>query len=298
MKRASTLILAALMACLLALPVHAASYYPISVEEYTYGPFDQLRIDKVYELSRSDDPANIPTEDFDRDGYHFTLLDVVKTDQAETDSKDYTEVITLETDTKDMALIIQQMELSIDVTTEDGYSGTLMPDYPGIKVEAKGYQTSSRTVTATRSYPNLSDADSSLIPRTIQDGGRTLTLADVQWQEAGGYYNATATYSGTASSKYATGYIATVEYKGEVTRTSCDTVIYTATFASHGETQIKNSPQPTQEPAETEPPASPDSAGMNWAVLVIPAALLLGLAGFGGWKLTQYVKAKKRGYVN
>ena len=301
LKRASTLILAALMACLLALPVHAASYYPISVEEYTYGPFDQLRIDKVYELSRSDDPANIPTEDFDRDGYHFTLLDVVKTDQAETDSKDYTEVITLETDTKDMALIIQQMELSIDVTTEDGYSGTLMPDYPGIKVEAKGYQTSSRTVTATRSYPNLSDADSSLIPHTIQDSGRTLTLADVQWQEAGGYYNATATYSGTASSKYATGYIATVEYKGEVTRTSCDTVIYTATFASHGETQIKNSPQPTQEPAETEPPANPDtpaSAGMNWAILVIPAALLLGLAGFGGWKLTKYLKAKKRGYVN
>ena len=298
LKRASTLILAALMACLLALPAHAASYYPISVEEYTYGPFDQLRIDKVYELSRSDDPANIPTEDFDRDGYHFTLLDVVKTDQAETDSKDYTEVITLETDTKDMALIIQQMELSIDVTTEDGYSGTLMPDYPGIKVEAKGYQTSSRTVTATRFYPNLSDADSSLIPRTIQDSGRTLTLADVQWQEAGGYYNATATYSGTASSKYATGYIATVEYKGEVTRTSCDTVIYTATFASHGETQIKSSPQPTQEPAETEAPASLDSAGMNWAVLVIPAALLLGLAGFGGWKLTKYIKAKKRGYVN
>jgi len=135
LKRASTLILAALMACLLALPVHAASYYPISVEEYTYGPFDQLRIDKVYELSSSDDPANIPTEDFDRDGYHFTLLDVVKTDQAETDSKDYTEIVTLETDTKDMALIIQQMELSIDVTTEDGYSGTLMPDYPGITVE-------------------------------------------------------------------------------------------------------------------------------------------------------------------
>ena len=298
LKRASTLILAALMACLLALPAHAAAFYPISVEEYTYGPFDQLRIDKVYELSRNDDPANIPTEDFDRDGYHFTLLDVVKTDQAETDSKDYTEIVTLETDTKDMALIIQQLELSIDVTTEDGYSGTLMPDYPGIKVEAKGYQTSSRTVTATRSYPNLSDADTSLIPRTIQDSGRTLTLADVQWQEAGGYYNATATYSGTASSKYATGYIATVEYKGEVTRTSCDTVIYTATFASHGETHFEDDPQPTQEPAETEAPASPDSAGMNWAVLVIPAALLLGGAGFGGWKLTKYLKAKKRGYVN
>lgn len=297
MKRASTLFLAALMVCLLAAPAYAASFYPISVEEYTYGPLDELRIDKVYQLSRNDDPKDIPTGDFDRGGYHYVLLDVVKTDQSETDAKDYTEIVTLETDTKDMAVIIQQLELSMEVTTEDGYTGTLMPDYPGITVEAKGYKTSSRTVTATRSYPNLSDADTSLIPRTIQDGGRTLTLADVQWEEAGGFYNATATYSGTASSKYATGYIATVEYKGEVTRTSCDTVLYTATFASHGETHFENSPQPTQAPAGTETPDSADSAGMNWAVLVIPAALLLGLAGFGGWKLVNYIKDKKRGYV-
>ena len=292
MKRASTLILAALMACLLALPAHAATYYPISVEEYTYGPFDQLRIDKVYELSRSDDPANIPTEDFDRDGYHFTLLDVVKTDQSDTDTKDYSEVVTLETDTKDMALIIQQLELSMEVTTEDGYSGTLMPDYPGITVEAKGYKTSSRTVTATRSYPNLSDADTSLIPRTIQDGGRTLTLADVQWQEAGGFYNATASYSGTATGKYATGYTAIVEYKGEVSRTSGDTVIYTAIFASHGET--RNSPDP-QDPSA---PADQNSGGgVSNALLILPLAVLLGGAGFGGWKLTKYMKDKKRGYV-
>lgn len=297
MKRASTLFLAALMVCLLAVPVYAASFYPISVEEYTYGPLDELRIDKVYQLSRNDDPKDIPTGDFDRGGYHYVLLDVVKTDQSETDAKDYTEIVTLETDTKDMAVIIQQLELSMEVTTEDGYTGILMPDYPGITVEAKGYKTSSRTVTATRAYPNLSDADTSLIPRTIQDGGRTLTLADVQWQEAGGFYNATATYSGTASSKYATGYIATVEYKGEVARTSCDTVLYTATFASHGETHFENSPQPTQAPAGTEAPDSADSAGMNWAVLVIPAALLLGLAGFGGWKLVNYIKDKKRGYV-
>ena len=297
MKKAATFFAAALMVGLLALPVHAASFYPVSVEEYTYGPLDELRIDKVYQLSRSDDPKDIPTEEFDRGGYHYVLLDVVKTDQAETDAKDYSETITLETDTKDMAVIIQQLEPSMEVTTEDGYTGTLMPDYPGITVEAKGYKTSSRTVTATRSYPNLSDADTSLIPRTVQDGGRTLTLADVQWQEAGGFYNATATYSGTASSKYATGYIATVEYKGEVTRTSCDTVLYTATFASHGETHFENSPQPTQAPAGTEAPDSADSAGMNWAVLVIPAALLLGLAGFGGWKLVNYIKDKKRGYV-
>ena len=292
MKKVATVLVAALMMGLLTVQAHAASFYPVSVEEYTYGPFDELRIDKVYELSRSDDPKDIPTEDFDRGGYHYTLLDVVKTDQAETDTKDHIEVITLESDTKDMALIIQQLELSIEVTTEDGYTGTLMPDYPGIKVEAKGYQTSSRTVTATRSYPNLSDADTSLIPRTIQDGGRTLTLADVQWQEAGGYYNATATYSGTASSRYATGYIATVEYKGEVTKTSCDTVMYTATFACQGETQIKTDPKPSQAPAEQDQPEGTSGFDLRWLIILPILAGMVGLA-FGGRFIYKYVKSKK-----
>jgi len=292
MKKAATFFAAALMVGLLALPAYAASFYPVSVEEYTYGPLDELRIDKVYQLSRNDDPKDIPTGDFDRGGYHYTLLDVVKTDQSNTDAKDYSEVITLETDTKDMAVIIQQLELSMDVTTEDGYTGTLMPDYPGITVEAKGYKTSSRTVTATRSYPNLSDADTSLIPRSIQDGGRTLTLADVQWQEAGGFYNATATYSGTASSKYATGYIATVEYKGEVTRTSCDTVLYTATFACQGDTQIKADPMPSQLPADPDGPEASAGFDLRW-LLVLPAlAGMVGLA-FGGRFLYKFLKTKK-----
>ena len=53
-----------------------ASYYPISVEEYTYGDFDELRINKVYQLSLSDDPSLIPTEDFVRNGRRYYLLDM------------------------------------------------------------------------------------------------------------------------------------------------------------------------------------------------------------------------------
>ena len=79
--------------------------------------------------------------------------------------------------------------------------------------------------------------------------GRTLTLADVSWQEAAvdptdGYdipirYTAVASYTGTATSKYATGYTVTADYKGDVTRTSCDTVIYTAVFSSVGNAAVK-----------------------------------------------------------
>ena len=43
-------------------------YYPVKVEEYTSGPLDELRIDKVYQLSLGDDPSGIPTEDFVRNG--------------------------------------------------------------------------------------------------------------------------------------------------------------------------------------------------------------------------------------
>lgn len=269
-------------------PVTSA-VYPAEVRETEENGVH--RIEKVYYLTRRDDPAAIPTGDFQREGRTYTLLDVLKNDQSETDSKDHIEVVTVNSSTDNLTEIIQQLEPALEVTTEDGYSGVLAPDYPGIKVEAAGYKTSSRTVTATRSYPNLSDADASLIPKTISDGGRTLTLADVQWQEAGGYYNASATYSGTATGKYATGYNVTVEYKGEVTRTRSDSVIYTAVFASHGETQIG------KDDAGTGGAELAESSGAGKAVLLIPLAALLGVAGFGGWKLTKYYKNKKRGYV-
>jgi len=254
-------------------------------------------LEKVYYFTAKDDPAAIPTVDFDREGRTYTLLDILKNDQTETDTKDYIEVVTLNSKTKDMAEIIKQLAPELEVTTEDGYTGILKADYPGITVEAAGYKTSSWTVSATRTYPNLSEADISLVPKTTEDSGRTLTLADVDWQEAAtdhtdGYdlpmrYTAVATYTGTATGKYATGYTVTVEYAGEVTKTSCDSVIYTAVFASHDETPIE----------DTEP-ATEDEGGMDKRLLLIPvgAALLAG-AGYGGYKGIRYYKDKKRGYV-
>ena len=124
-------------------------------------------------------------------------------------------------------------------------------------MEASGYATSTRNVSATRSYPNLSEADVSLVPKSIEDSGRTLTLADVQWQEAGGFYNAAATYTGTASSKYATGYTVTADYAGEVTKTTSGTVLYISPstapsesrsipiFSMRPTTARRRSPRPT-----------------------------------------------------
>lgn len=53
-------------------------YYPISVEEYTYGSFDEPRVNKTYLLSLSDDPNLIPMEDFERGGRRYFLLDFTR----------------------------------------------------------------------------------------------------------------------------------------------------------------------------------------------------------------------------
>ena len=97
MQRAMSSFEATLMMALLSGQANAAGLCPVSEERYTYGPFDELRIDKVYELSRSDDPADIPTEDFDRDGYHYTLLCVVVTDQSETENEGQADEASLDT---------------------------------------------------------------------------------------------------------------------------------------------------------------------------------------------------------
>ena len=68
----------------------SASYYPISVEEYTYGDFDELRINKTYQLSLSDDPSLIPTEDFTRNGRRYYLLDMTRKDEVGVDILHFT----------------------------------------------------------------------------------------------------------------------------------------------------------------------------------------------------------------
>lgn len=276
MKRTAVLCLTALLACSLAIPAMAADVlYPVEVTEYMEG--DSSRLKKIYVLAPTDDPSLIPTEDFDREGQTYTLLDITRQDQVETDTRDYTETVTLESKTKDMDAILPQLTATLEVDTEEGYTGVLTLDTASIRVEAAGYSTSTRTVTAARTYPNLSDADVSLIPKSIEDGGRTLELADVQWQEAGEFYTANATYTGTASSKHATGYTVTAEYSGEVSRTTNDTVTYAAVFSAS--------------PARTQTAAK---GGMNWSwLLVLPAGAAAAGLLFGGKFLLKKHKSKK-----
>ena len=94
-------------------------------------------------------------------------------------------------------------------------------------------------------------------------------------------YTAVASYTGTATSKYATGYTVTADYKGDVTRTSCDTVIYTAVFSSVGAAASAKS-----------------GVDFNWLWLLLPVgAAALGGCGYAGYKGYRHYINKKRGYA-
>ena len=244
MKRLATFTLTALLCCLMTgaaqaetIPDAARSIllYPNEVTEYEQDGYP--RISKVYILSEQDDPADIPTADFEREGRHFTMIDLTCTDRRQTDMKQHTEIVTVESKSKDMDDVLPLFPTEQEVTTEDGYSGLLTLAVDSIKAEAADYVSSTRTVTATRTYPNLSDADVSLIPKTIEDNGRTLTLDGVQWQEAGGFFHATATYSGKVASRYVKGYTISAHYSGEVSKVISDELAYTAVFSG---TPIQN----------------------------------------------------------
>lgn len=292
-RKIITCCLAALTLCAAAVPALAAGQeqYPIEVQEYMEG--DSPRIKKVYQLSLNEDPAGIPTGDFERDGRLYYLLDMTRRDEVGVDTQPYTETITLDSDTGKLEEVLKRLDPELEAATEDGYTGTLALDYTSVAVEAAGYATKTRNLSATRTYPNLSDADVSLIPKTIEDNGKELTLADVQWEraeqmEAGAAvtrYTATATYGGTSSTQYATGYTVTASYTGQVARTDCKVVTYTAIFGS------MEAPDKVEQPQAEE---ATQAGAINWP---LTAACVggIGLLALGGWLAVKKWRGRRYG---
>lgn len=298
MKRILTVLCAlAIVMAGASIPAQAAqapekdAYYPIDVKEYLEG--DSHRISKVYQLSLLDNPAAIPTGEFERDGRLYFLLDMTRKDEVGVDTKPHTHTATLASDTDDMEEILQRLESTMEVTTEDGYTGLLQLDHTTVKVAADGYATKSQALSASRTYPNLSDADLSLIPKTIEEKGKTLTLADVEWTSAyqtGGAeavlrYSAAASYTGSTSYRVATGYTVTVDYTGEVAKAGCDVVTYTAIF---GSTALPEHSPNAEPDATSDQEGAPESPDLKLPLAIGGVVLVLGVGGVFLWK-------KKRG---
>ena len=124
--------------------------------------------------------------------------------------------------------------------SEDGYFGTLSLDISSIEIESQGTTSSSHTARRTREFPHLSNADTSLVPRTITENGRTYNLANVEWRtqsstavdyrQIASAFTAVATYTRTATSVSTIGYTTTAKYRGSVSRVAAGRTEFTAHF--------------------------------------------------------------------
>ena len=194
---------------------------------------------KVYTLLPDQDPSDLLEADFEHDGYIYSYSDMVKAEQTFNEETLHKEIVTVTTASKNLEDILAALQPTIEF--DDGNAkGTLALDHSTLKTEAAGYKSSSYTVTATKNYTGLARNDSSLIDKTVVKNGRTLSLSNVTWSVEStalvgdelvpATYSAVATYSGSAKSTVATGYITTAEYSGKVTASGISSIQYTVTY--------------------------------------------------------------------
>lgn len=233
-------------------PTPASPCYPTAVTRSE----DGSEIRKMYDLSPEDDPAGIPRSDFEQNGYHYTLTDLLKQELPANESRQHTETVSVSSKSKDMATVLALLPQTKEFITDDGLSGVLTLKLDTVNVEVAGYGSATKSLTSDRSYPGLADQDTQYIPKTIEDNGHTLTLQTVNWQtQSDGHFTAVASYSGSATSSYVKGYTVTADYVGAVSRINLNKIRYVAIFEG---TALE--PAPTEGPGSTPSPDLTDHA--------------------------------------
>ncbi len=216
-----------------------------------------------------------------RMGSTIPSSDLLKQELPENESRQHTETVSLESKSKDMESVLALLPQEKEFITEDGLSGVLTLQLDTVQVEVAGYGSSTREVSATRSYPNLASQDTANIPKTIEDNGRTLTLQNISWQtdntaNTDGYamgdrFTAVATYTGSATSSYVTGYTVTADYSGTVSRIALNKTRYVAIFEG---TAI--------EPLAPLPDSGSSPVQFNWAYILVPLGVVFAAGGVIG----------------
>ena len=173
------------------------------------------------------------------DGYLYTWAYTTKVEHPYLESKTVTETVTVNTAKNDLAQILAELSPSMPYE-KDGFSGELALDHTTLSTEASGYTTKYSKTTETKVIGNLDRNDMSYVPATTVKNGKTLTLANVEWQVTGtalvgealvpAQYQAVATYSASSSYQAATGYVTTAEYHGTVTSEGVDSITYTVVY--------------------------------------------------------------------
>jgi len=269
-----------------------------TVDDYTV-------VEKIYVLPKGSDETLIPTESYTENEVEYEYVETKVHDNSEEDTKEHIENVSYHTATNDAEVVVALFAPTLEITTEDGYIGVLAFDHSTLELTPAGYSSRKFTVTEERSYPNLASADTSLVPKTIDKDGTTLTLANIEWVTAADEtisgtdvairYTANAIYTGTETKTYVNGYTASADYKGTVTKVINDTVTYTAVFKEVKET---TEPMINIDPTNNNENKKDTANEKTNKTIGIVFASLFGataLAG-GGYAVYRVIRKKRKGY--
>lgn len=288
MKRINHIFMCILLSLALTVGAFAADVPESFVCENLNG---QQRIIKTYVLPPNGDADALREAPFIYEGYRYTWAYTTKEEHPFTLVKTVTETVEVETAKDDLTQILAQLAPSLPY--DDGeYAGELTLDHTTLKTVAAGYETRYSSITETKTIPGLASNDMSYVPGTTVKNGKTLKLANVEWQvTATGLvgeellpceYQAVATYTGSSSYQAATGYVTTAEYKGEVTASGIENVTYTVVFAGEKLEPVVTEPSPEDSRAA----ACAHSAGKLLAGIAC-GIFGLALAAAAAWQWTR-----------
>lgn len=264
------------------------SLFPTDVQELEFN--GKKEIVKIYELSGKENPSEISKESFEKNGYTYTLYDITKSGSEGIDTREHSETVTLNTASQNTNAILKELPETKEYESEDGYKGVLKLDIGSIQSGVKGYKNSNYNISETREYPNLSSADTSLVPKSISVSGKTLKLVNISWkatntqsvdyEQLSDTYTALAVYTGTGTKTSVTGYTTTAAYSGEVSKVIEGKTIYTAYFTGTPKNDVTEQKELTQEELEQKLKEIKDKNGLAFNPLwvLIPLSILSALA--------------------
>ena len=202
--------------------------------------------------------------------------------------KPYTHPVHFESGSNKIEVLLGMLDAKKEIKTEDGYEGTVYLDTDSIKAEAKGYGSKTVKVNKVRIYYNLSNRDLSYVPKSITENGVTYQFRDIHWQAANleqvdGYllpdaYTAVATYEGSKTERYATGYTVEARYQGTLEKTEEQGTVYRLLFTG-------------KKQGLSESAAARISGG------VILAMGCMGAGIYGAKRFRKYKEAREKGIV-
>ncbi len=284
-----------------------AQYYPTDVTHSDNNGV--LEIQKTYLLPSEVAPTSDMKESFVLDGYEYALMDIMKQELPQYSVQEVVDSVEITSKTNSMEDILPLLPATKEHTTEDGYMGELTLDVSTINIQIAGYSSGSKTLTETRTYPNLSSADMGNVPQTITSGGTTYSFSSVDWQTANDIgvdghtianrYTAVAKYTATQKYSYVSGYTVTADYKGTLSKISQDTVQYVAIF--RGSEYVPEVEILPEEETDAELESLPletqgETSGFKWQYVLIPILLFVfPIAAYFGVKAIKNKIDEKKG---